>query len=336
MRKGNDNMEKTEFSNSLMIVVNGVIPDKQKEAEEELKDFFGPLAVNLETFIEVVVTDKFSETVEKIQSERRGVKIPYNAKRSHVVALGKVIPYKREDKLAFAVVFDISLFGKWERERALCRTLTYCHERVHIGDEKILCDDIGIAAFFSEPKTVESVFFCLAHDIWMEYNAERYCVETCVKVAKEVHANAIVEFKSHKNYAKSYISSIESLPEFLHQNIPEFMNGKMTIDELWSKIYPRVRETLILAAFTTAHSHALGKIDDELLIVQGNVNYSFFFDTWKSIEKDLWAIYGTAKKYDKEILTRIANKLNMFYEKCGTTLNNTKNGIYIGVKPVDF
>ncbi len=329
-------MEKTEFSNSLMIVVTGVIPDKQKEAEEELKNFFGPLAVNLGAFIEVIVTDKFSETVGRIQSERRSVKIPYDAKRSHVVAVGKVIPYKREDKIAFAVVFDVSLFGKWESERELFRTLTYCHERVHIGDEKILCDDIGIAAFFAEPKTVESVFFRLAHDVWMEYNAERYCVETCVRVAKEVSANATVQFNSHNSYAKSYISSVESLPEFLHQNIPGFMDWKMTIDELWLKIYPRVRETLILAAITTAHSHALGKIDGELLIVQGKANYSFFFDSWKSVENDLRAIYGTAKKYDRETLTRIANQLNMLYEKCGTTLNNTKKGIYIGVKPVDF
>lgn len=324
-------MERIEPNDRIMINVNDVATEKQKEAEIELRDCFGPLARDLDIFIEVIVTGKFTEIVGKILSERCGVKIPYNAKHSEVVACGKTIPYKRENELAFVVIFDASVFGKWENEQNIHRLLTLSHEKIHVEDEKILCDDIGIDVFLFEPTIVEDIFFRLAHDVWMEYNAERHSVEIFMNTVKELYPDATANFNLHQGYVKSFISLLESLPDFLHKNIREFMNWKMTMDEFWPKMYLKVREVLVLAAFTSAHSDALGNINDYLLNMRQNKSCPFFFDTWKSVESDLRTIYETDRRYDKSILTNIANKLRELYERCGMTLSDTQSGVFVTV-----
>jgi len=318
----------------MMINVNDVAPEKRKEVEAELREFFGPCAKDLSVFIDIIVTGKFSEVVGRILTEKCGVKLPYNAKHSEVVAYGKTIPYKRDSELSFALVFDASVFGKWEEEQRLFRLLTFSHEKVHIEDEKILCDDIGIDAFLTEPMTAEDIFFRLAHDIWMEYNAERYSIEIFMSALKELHSDATVNFNWHQGYVGSYISLLKSLPDFLKDSTIEFMNWKMKIEQFWPKMYLRLRETLVLAAFTSAHSDVLSKTNEDLVNLGRNQCYSFFFDTWRFVETTLRKIYETERRYDKGLLTDIANELRAFFERCGATLSNLSEGVYVAVDTV--
>jgi hypothetical protein len=316
---------------SLAINVNDVVQEKQKEAEAELKAFFCSAIEDFDVTIDIVVTGKFSEVVGVILRENLGVTIPYNARHSEVVACGKTIPYKRENHLAFYVVFDASVFGKWEDEKRLDRILTFSHEKTHVEDDKMLCDDLGLDVFLAEPTTAEGLFFRLAYEIWMEYNAERYSIEVFTKVLKELHSGATVNFNLHEEYIRSFARLLKALPIFLQESGREFMNWKMTIDKFWSEMYLRLRETLVLAAFTAAHSDALGKINEQLVSVRQNEDYSFFFDIWKFIESELRMIYKTGRKYDKAILNKIAESLRALYERCGATLSNTRTGIYVAV-----
>jgi hypothetical protein len=47
-------------------------------------------------------------------------------------------------------------------------------------------------------------------------------------------------------------------------------------------------------------------------------------------------IYDLKSKFDKKILTNIADELTLFYKKCGLSMSNVRKGVYIAVKMPDF
>jgi hypothetical protein len=238
--------------------------------------------------------------------------------------------------LGFIVIFDASAFGAWENEQCLWRRLTFSHETTHIIGDKALYDNIGPNAFISEPMTADDILFRLAHEIWMEYYAERLSLDNFIEALKEMFPNATASFSLHEGYIKSFISLLETLPEFIYKNIDDFINCRTTMDVFWPKMYLELREIFVLAAFTSAHSDALNKIDEKLSTARQNKKYSFFFSTWQSIENDLRALYQTSKRYDKDMLVNIANELYSFFRKCGMSLTNTQSKIHVAVKLIDF
>ena len=312
--------------------VDDVAPDRREDAKGELANHFEPFSRDFKIPIEIIVTRDFAGTVGRILSSELGVEILYSAKQKEVIAIAKVIPYSRDDGLGFIIVFDASAFGAWEKEQRIWRLLTFIHEGTHVRDDKTLLDNIGAKSFFSKPTTAEDVLFRLAHDIWAEYDAERSPLEIFIVELKKISPNATASFSSHDGHIASFGKLLETLPKFIRRTIDDFCNLRTTMDVFWPEMYNRLRETLVLAAFTSAHSDALNKIDKKLSAIRQNKEYSFFFSIWQSIESDLRALYQTPKQYGKDTLVSIASKLRSFFENCGMILSNTSNGIHAEVR----
>jgi len=210
------------------------------------------------------------------------------------------------------------------------------HESTHVKDEVQLFREIGTKAFFSDPLTVGDIMFRLAHDIWMDYHAERFSIETFEKVMKEINSHGSVTYGLHKEYTESFVNSLRLLPKFLVREINNFRKWRMTMDEFWPKVYLRLRETLILASFITAHSDALNRTNAEIEEVKKNKSYLFFFKRWNAIHIQLQSLYKLENKFDKKILTNIADEIGSLFKDCGVSLSNIENGIYIAVSPPNF
>jgi len=322
--------------NLLKINVNGVVSRKRDIAKKELYEHFKALGNTPEIGIEIVVTPDFDQTVDSILRERKESKCQYTSKREHVVAVAKTIPYPREDNIGFIIVFNGDVFGKWKDQQRIWRLMMFLHESVHVEDELQLFQEIGAKVFFSDPTTVEDTMFRLAHGIWMDYHAERFSIETLEKAAKEVDPQGTVTYGSHEGYIKSFVESLNNLPMFLDKEIDDFRKWRMTMDEFWPKVYLRLRETLILASFVTAHSDALNKTNVEIEEMKNNESHLFFFKRWNKMHVQLQSLYQLKNNFCKEILTNIGDELVLLSKECGMTLSNIENGIYVAVNPPNF
>lgn len=190
---------------------------------------------------------------------------------------------------------------------------------------------MGKKALFDEPKTREDTFLLLAHDLWMEYHAERYSILAFTDAIKSKDPKAKIDFNSHKGYAESFINILEGLPDFINTTVLAFQNWEITMKEFWPSIYLRLRETLLLASFTSAHYAATGKDIPGLADILDKREYQFFFDVWNDIEIKLSEIYSSEEYPKKAILMEIGVLLMILFERCGITIDDTPEGIYVNV-----
>ena len=318
----------------LEIDVQGVVSKKQHIAKKELQQRFKEFGSILERVpIKVVVTPNFDQAVDSILKEKLKVKLQYSSKRNQVVAIAKTIPYPINNSIGFILVFNSATFGNWEEGQYLDRFIHFNHEITHIIDDLKLFRFLGAGLFFSEPRKTNEIMFNLAHDIWMDYNAERFSIEILEKVVKSHNSKAIITYGLHEGYVKSFVELLITLPKLLTEEIDDFRNRRTTIDDLWGKAYLKLRELLIVASFVTAHSDALNKKNEQIEEMKKNEQYSLFFQRWKSIHKKLQLLYDSKSKdkFDDVTLTKIAAELLSLFKIYGFILSDVKNGVYVKV-----
>lgn len=319
---------------SLEIWVDGVTAEKRDIAKKELHNHFQVLGDIVEPVpITIHVSMDFDQTVDSILQEKCGSEYRYSSKRDQVIAVAKTISYPLDNNIGFTIVFDGAVFGQWEEQQHIARLMFFSHELIHVIDEVRLFHHLGANSFFSEPTTVEDTMFRLAHDIWVDYHAERFSIESLEKAVTELDSQANITYELHEGYTKSFVESVKTLPKFLAKEIHDFKTWRTTINEFWSKVYLRLRETLILASFITAHSDALGKTNAETKEMKENESYLFFFERWNAIHSQLQSLYTSKDRFEQGILTEVSATLVSIFEHCGITLSNVENGIYVAVNP---
>jgi hypothetical protein len=316
----------------LELDVSGVILEKQNIAKKELYDCFSSVTDQLGVNIKVLVTRDFDQTINDILRKKSGLEHHYTSIHESSVAVGKTFSYTKDGSIGFTVVFNGNVLGRWEDSNILWRSQAFVHESIHIVDETRFFQEIGEDCF-SYPTTTEATLFRLSHLIWEEYNAERYSTEAIEKAVKGISPQGTITYALHDGFVESFVKLIETLPVFLTKNINDFRTWSIDINKLWLKTYPRLRETLVLAAYITAHSDALGKANNLEIIEK---KHSFFSERWNVICTHLRSSYRMKNKWDREILTDIANELTLFIKDCGFSLSDVENGIYIAVSTPNF
>lgn len=318
----------------LEIHIQGILSGREYTAKKELQNIFSKLGGILEEIpIKITITPNFDQVVDAILKERSKVEIRYSSKRNVVTAQAKTICYLVNNGIAFVVVFDSNIFGGWGKEQYLDRFVLFSHEMTHITDYLNLFHFLGTESLFLEPTKRREWMFHLAHDIWMDYNAERSTIEILEEILKGVEPEATISYASHDSYVRSFIELLKALPGVLNKETSDFRKGITDIDDLWSQVYLGLREMLIVASFTTAHSDALSKGNGQIEEMKNDEEHYLFFQIWESIHEELRLLYGSENKFDIDILTRIADKLVSIFGIYGFVISDKGNGMYLYVPP---
>lgn len=235
----------------LEINTEGFRKGKKREAKKELRTLLRKV-VRKQIAINVIVTKDFQATVNRCLQEKRKVTIPYDPKRSKGQAIAKTSPYISNGKLHFTLIIDGAIFGEWKVKEKISRSLTLGHEVVHIRDDILRFEEMGAEAF-EEPKTLQEVMFHLAHDIWMEYHAERIILDISKKLALEMEEITFDPTLS-RTRIKDLKEIVREILPFLQNEIEDFRKSHSTIDDLWGTAYLRIREMLFFATYVAAIS----------------------------------------------------------------------------------
>jgi hypothetical protein len=60
--------------------------------------------------------------------------------------------YIKDEKLAFTIILDGVILGRWLEEEYLARLATLLHELIHVKDYTLRRKSVGTDEFFKEPK----------------------------------------------------------------------------------------------------------------------------------------------------------------------------------------
>lgn len=316
----------------LTIEVEGVTEDKRDTAEKEIKRFFGPsVESDPEIDLAVLIPKDFDAKVTEVLQSERGVSLPYSARREEVIAVGKTIPLLRDGELSFVVIFNATALGRWEEELLGWRHLLYSHELSHVLDEILISRSMGIEKFLSEPETKREIFLRLAQNVYMEYRAERWSLETFQEILRDRGTEIDATQTGHESYVDSFASLLQGLPDFVNDKITGFQYWRMTIDELWPLMYERLRGILVLAAFTSAHSDALDIAYPSMRALRTDGRFHFFFEVWEQVERLLRDLASIDQDYDEDRIWEIGELVSEFFNRCGVEVTDVPGGTYFSV-----
>ena len=226
--------------------VSGVTVERQEVAKQELGYIFKPIEERLGVTIRVLVLADFDGKINELLTKKSGINYHYNSRREQgIVATAKTLSYAEEGGIGFTVVINANHLGRWDAPLELSRALLFTHEAIHIADDTSLFDQIGNVCFIETATAVE-VLNNLAYLSWTEYHAIRASTEALTRIGT-INSSYIETITFYTGYIDSFVGLIKSLPDLLTKNVSDFMNHKLSFDELVANVFPILKQILILA-----------------------------------------------------------------------------------------
>lgn len=321
------------------IDVEGVIPERREEAASELQNMLHNFLDQAKGKINarIIVARDFAQTVESFRQNSLKGEFPYDPKRSETISCAKTMPYVQNGELKFAIVMDGKILGNWKEEQKYTRMVKLIHEFIHVIDNKALYDRLGAEAFFKEPNTVEEWMISLAHDVWMEYHAERFVYQTFEEFVRKSWQEASINYGPIYGYVDSFFNILSKLPSFLQTIIDDFIKCKLNMDEFFPSVYFRIREMLVLAAYTSALTEVLPDFVKRMQPIRQTKEYQFFLaDLWTDIHEELKQLYLENGTKEDIQMRRIADYLRCLFSRCGCDMNNTSQGMFVRVNQINI
>lgn len=324
------------------IDVSGVVPEKREGAISNLRkileNFLSPSKTKLS--VRIIIPQDFAKTVDGLRDATLRRLSPYDPKRTQVRAVAKTIPHLSGGRLTFAVILDGAIFGHWLTEHYLFRLWILSHELVHVADEDVHFCKAGHTSIFSQPNTVEETLFDWAWAIWMEYHAVRFTMDSFEQTIREIRKDfpkASINYGFLGSYMDSLSALLSDIFPFLRDNINRFRTWGLTIEQLHARVFPRLQETLVLAAYASAMCDAVPAFQSKIHAPKQTEAYKLLLsELWPQIHDELKRIYIERKEYSPEQLNSLCRYVRSFFSQCGFELSNTTTGIYIALNPIIF
>jgi hypothetical protein len=315
------------------IILNGVDENKRTEARNEiesiLRDFFGeehPVS-------SIIVTENFREEIQQIINRTSGSKIAYDSQHEYGIAYAKTTHYIKDEKLAFTIILDGVILGRWLEEEYLTRLATLLHELIHVRDENLRWKSVGTDEFFKEPKGKQDGLFHNALIVWEEYRANKLVTEIFENLVKEKGWK--VNYSYALNHAETFHNLLGNIHEYVVQNIQDFRNWKLTPTEICYRITSRVCGILVLCAYTYAVIDFSNEIKEKIARIEECEGYHFLLaDNWPTIHSILKELYLNANKYIPAHIHKIANEINAVYLRCGLEISDAGENLWLDVHDI--
>lgn len=172
----------------------------------------------------------------------------------------------------------------------------------------------------------------LAFDIRSEYYAERCSIEAFQEaVAKEL-GQVSIDFPKGELNLDSLSNILNGLTPFLKEKIYELTSWKLRINEFFEKVYPRVREMLIIAINSIAYADTIPEIKEKLETLQDTeIFQKFLGENWTNIHNELLSMYEQREEFNEQGLEKVANELKEIFLKCGVVLKTVGGVLWVSI-----
>ncbi|MBA7671041.1 hypothetical protein ES703_79192 [subsurface metagenome] len=253
---GYNQMHDTEIN------VKGVEPERQQAAVDEIRWFLKILSTATResrgdvTLRRVVIAKDFNATISELSPQWETSEVKYKAQRRTVRTIGKIIEHVENDKISFSLVFDGEVFGKWDEQAKASRFEKFLHEMVHIVIDATRFQKLGTGNYYPNEKTAEGVCLSLALVATNEYRVDRIVEELCQKFLSDDNHQPVPLAKLYLaegfDLRFTLLELMSKMPEFIVQNVLDFKEWRIAIDELWYRICQFLDELLTVFAHCAA------------------------------------------------------------------------------------
>ena len=189
--------------------------------------------------------------------------------------------------------------------------------------------------YYPNEKTSEGICLSLAVNATNEYHVDRVVDELCQKFLTDDNNQPVSLARLYLaegfDFRVTLLDLINEMPEFISQNVLDFKVRRIAIDELWSHI------CLFLDELLTVFSHYAAIYDRQedwlrVLELSEKKACTLFLSGHLEVIHKEWQIFFNAPHTDEtENLQAIANEIKEIFRRCGLTLTNVPDGIYVRV-----
>ena len=336
-RKNSDNqVHDTEVN------VDGVDPERQQAAVDEIRWFLQILSASTReshgdvTMRRIVIAKDFDTTINELSPQWKTSEVKYKAQRRTVRAIGKTIEHVENDKISFSLVFDGEVFRNWDQQAKAFRFEKFLHELVHPVIDATRFQKLGAEKYYPNEKTAEGICLSLALNATNEYKVDRIVDELCQKFLSDDNHQPVPLAKLYLaesvDLRVTLVELVSKMPEFIVQNVLDFKEWRIAINELWSRICQFLDELLTVLA----HCVAIYGQQEEWLqtladISQAQAYRSFLGGHIEAIHKEWQRWFDEPAADEIENLEAIGNEIRGIFHRCGLTLTNVTDGIYVSV-----
>lgn len=324
------------------INVEGVIPEKQQAATEEIQWFLQLLSTptkksQLEVPVRrVIIAKNFNATVNEVSPFHKINGIEYKAQRRAVQAIAKTIEHIENDRISFSLIFDGEVLGSWEERAKAFRFEKFLHELVHIVVDSARFKKLGAKNFYADEKTAEGIGLSLALVTRNEYIVDRMVNELCQKFLKDDDNQPVPLARLYSaegfDFRATLCELIGKMPEFIVQNVLDFKERRIAMDMFWPRICEFLDELLTVFAHCAATYDRQESWPQTLSeISQTHAYKSFLNGHLEAIHRE-WQRGFNESDYDEaQSVEAIAKEIRGIFHRCGLTLTNVSGGIYVSV-----
>jgi len=333
---GNNQLHATEIN------VEGVDPERQQAAVDEIlwllqilstvtRESLGDVMVR-----RVIIAKDFDATINALSPQWKTSEVKYKAQRHTVRAIGKIIEHVENDNISFSLVFDGEVFHSWDEQAKAFRFEKFLHELVHVVIDAGRFQKLGAGKYYPNEKTAEGICLSLALNATNEYKVDRKVDELCKKFISDNEHQPVPLVKLYLaegfDFRATLLELMGKMPEFIVRNVLDFKEWRIAIDELWPRICQFLDELLTVFA----HCAAIYDQEEEWLQTLADVSQteayrSFLGGHIEAIHKEWQRLFNEPPADETENLQAIANEIRGIFHRCGLTLTNVPDGIYVSV-----
>jgi hypothetical protein len=134
------------------------------------------------------------------------------------------------------------------------------------------------------------------------------------------------------DFRVTLLELVHRMPELVVQNVLDFKEWRITIDELWPRILQFLDEFLTVFAHCAAVHDQQGEWPQTVAdIAQTNAYRLFLGGHIESIHKEWQRLFDEPPADETENLQAIADEIREIFRRCGLTLTNISDGMYVSV-----
>ncbi len=333
---GYNQMHETEIN------VEGVEPERQQAAVDEILWLLQVLRTATKqsskgiTVRSVIIAKDFDATVNALSPQWKASEVKYKAQRRTVRAIGKIVEHIENDNISFSLVFDGEVFRSWDEHGKAFRFEKFLHELVHVVIDARRFRESDIGKYYPNEKTAEGICLSLALNATNEYKVDRIVDELCRELISDDEHQPVPLVKLYLaegfDLRLTLLELMGKMHEFIVRDVLDFKESRITIDELWPRICQFLDELLTVFA----HCAAIYDQQEEWLqtladIAQTHAYRSFLGGHIEAIHKEWQRLFDESLAEETENLQAIANEIRGIFHRCGLTLTNVPDGIYVSV-----
>ena len=324
------------------INVEGVDPETQGAAVDEIRWFLRILSTATSeslgkvTVRRVIIAKDFDATVNALSPQWKTSGVKYKAQRRTVRAIGKIVEHIENESISFSLVFDSEVFHSWDEQAKAFRFEKFLHELVHVVIDAGRFQRLGTAKYYPDEKTAEGICLSLALNATNEYKVDRMVDKLCKEFLADNEHQPVPLVKlclaEGFDFRVTLLELVRRMPELVVQNVLDFKEWRITIDELWPRIWQFLDELLTVFAHCAAMHDQQGEWLQTLADITKTQAYRLFLGGHiESIHKEWQRLFDEPPADETENLQAIANEIRGIFNGCGLTLTNIPDGIYVSV-----